>query len=132
MRLLLDTHILLWSLVEPGRLGIKLAEALNNTSNEILFSPANIWEVAIKSRLQRDDFAFDASRIFTAAKASGFVELKIDGQAAIAVGHLPPHHRDPFDRILLAQAISAPAIFCTADAALAPYAARITFFDSIS
>ena len=132
MRLLLDTHILLWALTEPGRLGVGLAEALGDAGNEVLFSPANIWEVAIKSRLRRDNFSFDARQIFAAAKASGFAELRIDGEAAVAAGRLPPHHRDPFDRILLAQAMTAPAIFCTIDAALAPYAAQITFFDENS
>lgn len=132
MRLLLDTHILLWALTEPERLGVRLAEALNDPGNEVLFSPANIWEVAIKARLRREDFAFDARRILAAAKASGFTELKIGSEAAAAVGRLPRHHRDPFDRILLAQAMAEPAIFCTIDTALAPYAAQVAFFDETS
>lgn len=108
MRFLLDTHVLLWALNQPGRLTDAVRGAVEDPDNEILFSTASIWEVAIKSRLGRSDFAVRAERIASEAVARGFTELVIRWQAAAAVADLPRHHRDPFDRILLAQAMTEP------------------------
>lgn len=121
MRLLLDTHLLLWALAEPEHLPAMTRTALENTDNEILFSAVSLWEIAIKSGLGRADFAFKPEQILRAALDTGFAELPIRSSAAVLVAGLPPHHRDPFDRLLIAQAISEPAHLLTADPLLPPY-----------
>lgn len=121
MRLLLDTHILLWALIEPARLSDDLRDKLEDRGHTVLFSAASIWEMSIKVALGRADFRVSPSEIVAAALAVGFEELPVRSLAALAVATLPLHHRDPFDRLLVAQAITEPAHLCTADAALAPY-----------
>jgi PIN domain nuclease of toxin-antitoxin system len=125
MRFLLDTHVLLWALNQPGRLTDAVRGAVEDPDNEILFSTASIWEVAIKSRLGRSDFAVRAERIASEAVARGFTELVIRWQAAAAVADLPRHHRDPFDRILLAQAMTEPVHFYTVDRKLISYSSLV-------
>ena len=120
MRVLLDTHVLLWALIEPGRLGAA-RDAVEAPENTVLFSTASIWEVSIKAALGRADFRVAPSRILSAALEAGFEELPVRSAAALAVAGLPHHHRDPFDRLLIAQAITEPARLYTADAALLAY-----------
>jgi PIN domain nuclease of toxin-antitoxin system len=91
----------------------------------VLFSAASIWEIAIKSRLGRADFAFVPGEIARAALGSGFIELPIGSTAAALVAELPLLHRDPFDRLLVAQAMSEPAVFYTADRNLPAYSELI-------
>jgi PIN domain nuclease of toxin-antitoxin system len=126
MRLLLDTHLLLWALAEPDRLDASTRAALEDVSNEVLFSAASLWEIAIKAGLGRSGFAFDPEQIQRAALDTGFVELPIRSDAAVQVAKLPPHHRDPFDRLLIAQAMSGPVRFYTADPKLPPYSELVT------
>ena len=121
MRLLLDTHVLLWALADPARLPAKICDLVEDTSNEVLFSAASIWEIAIKSGLGRVDFAVRPSEIARAARETGFVELTVDADVAARVADLPPLHRDPFDRLLVAQAMAGPLRLCTADPLLPPY-----------
>lgn len=121
MRLLLDTQLLLWALVEPGRLDRMTRDIVEDPGNTVLFSVASIWEVAIKSALGRDDFRFRPDVIARAARETGFVELPIGSSAAAGVADLPLHHRDPFDRLLVAQAMTEPAFLYTTDPALNPY-----------
>lgn len=121
MRVLLDTHILLWALIDPGRLSGEVREVIENPANEVLFSSASIWEIAIKAGLGRAEFAVEPAEIVAAALDSGFVELPVHSAAAIKVATLPPHHRDPFDRLLVAQAMTEPAVLYTADAKLPAY-----------
>jgi len=121
MRLLLDTHILLWSLADPRRLPESARHAIEAGDNEVLFSAASIWEVAIKSQLLRVDFGVDAATIISAARESRFSELAISAEHAAAVAALPTHHKDPFDRLLIAQALTEPARLVTADEELAAY-----------
>lgn len=92
-----------------------------NGRDEILFSPVNIWEIAIKAALGRPDFNHDADTIAHAATASGFHELPVVSAAAARVQRLPMLHADPFDRLLVAQAVEASAILLTADQVLPPY-----------
>ncbi|MBB5372707.1 type II toxin-antitoxin system VapC family toxin [Acidocella aromatica] len=126
MRLLLDTHLLLWALAEPDRLDATTRTALEDAGNEVLFSAASLWEIAIKAGLGRPDFAFEPRQILCAALDTGFVELPVHADAAILVAKLPPHHRDPFDRLLIAQAMSEPVRFYTADPVLPPYSELVT------
>jgi PIN domain nuclease of toxin-antitoxin system len=121
MRILLDTHILLWVLLEAERLGGSTRAAIEDPANEVLFSAASIWEIAIKFRLRRPDFQVAPAEILTAAVDAGLVELAVRSSAAIRVAELPLLHRDPFDRLLVAQAITEPAILYTADRQLVPY-----------
>ncbi len=126
MRLLLDTHLLLWALAEPERLGNVTRGALEDTGNEVLFSAASLWEIAIKADLGRPDFAFDPQLILRAALDTGFTELPVNSDAAILAANLPPYHRDPFDRLLIAQAISEPMRLYTSDPLLPPYSELVT------
>lgn len=121
MRLLLDTHVLLWALGAPERLGTALRTAIKDPDNDIMFSAVSIWEIAIKSALRKDDFQVESAEIVAAALESGFMELPVRSSAAVQVAKLPAHHRDPFDRLLIAQAIIEPATFYTADAQLEIY-----------
>ena len=121
MRILLDTHILLWALVEPERLDADTLNAIRSATNEVLFSAASIWEIAIKAGLRRADFVVDPVEIVSEALDAGYAELALHSNAAALVADLPLLHRDPFDRVLTAQAIAEPAFLYTADPRLAPY-----------
>lgn len=121
MRLLLDTHVLLWALGAPHRLPAALATALCDPENEVLFSAVNIWEIAIKAGQGRPAFVNDAALVAQEARAAGFVDLPVTTQHAAAVQSLPALHGDPFDRLLVAQALTEPLRLLTADAALAAY-----------
>lgn len=92
----------------------------------MLFSAASLWEIAIKAGLGRPDFACNPQQIFQAALETGFTELPVRSEAAVLVAGLPPHHRDPFDRLLIAQAIFESVRFYTADPLLPPYSELVT------
>jgi PIN domain nuclease of toxin-antitoxin system len=126
MRLLLDTHVLLWALGEPARLDARTRALLEDPTHEVLFSAASIWEIAIKARLGRADFAVRPEEIARAARDTGFTELPVRADAAAQVVDLPLHHRDPFDRLLVAQAIVEPMRLYTADPLLPPYSELVT------
>jgi PIN domain nuclease of toxin-antitoxin system len=121
MRVLLDTHVLLWTLGAPERLGNTLSAAIKSPDNDVMFSAVSIWEIAIKSALRRNDFQVAPDEILAAAIESGFTELPVRSAAAVQVAKLPVHHRDPFDRLLIAQAITEPATLYTADSQLEIY-----------
>lgn len=89
--------------------------------NEVFFSAASIWEIAIKSKVKKQGLRFTADQIAAAAAKTGFTELPIRAEAAALVAKLPPHHRNPFDRLLIAQAMTEPAHFLTAEAGLKRY-----------
>ena len=121
MRILLDTHILLWILGDRRRLDPATLSALEGEENDVLFSAASIWEIAIKAALGRGDFGVRPAEIADAALAAGLIELPIRSHTACRVADLPLLHRDPFDRILVAQAMAEPARLYTADDQLPPY-----------
>ncbi|MBI5243063.1 MAG: type II toxin-antitoxin system VapC family toxin [Elusimicrobia bacterium] len=121
MRVLLDTHILLWALVEPNKLAQATRVRIEDSESEILFSAASIWEIAIKLSLGRLPAQARPDLIAHAAVESGFVELPVRAEAAAIVAKIPLHHRDPFDRLLVAQAIAEPAVLCTVDKKLSRY-----------
>jgi PIN domain nuclease of toxin-antitoxin system len=121
MRILLDTHVLMWAVGRSGRLDGQTFDALGDPENDVLFSAVNIWEIAIKSALRRPDFATNPTDILQGALAIGFVELPVGSAVAATVASLPLIHRDPFDRLLVAQAIAEPAVLYTADARLSRY-----------
>jgi PIN domain nuclease of toxin-antitoxin system len=94
---------------------------IEDPSEEVLFSAASLWEISIKTALGRADFKVAPREILTAALEAGFVELPVRSATAMTVADLPLIHRDPFDRLLVAQALTEPARLYTADAALEPY-----------
>ncbi len=121
MRILLDTHILLWALIDPAKLNTDVRVTLEDPEHEVLFSAASVWEMSIKFALGRADFSVPPATIVEAALASGFVELPVRSAAALKVASLPHLHRDPFDRLLVAQAMTEPAALYTADTQLVAY-----------
>ncbi|MBO3274733.1 type II toxin-antitoxin system VapC family toxin [Pseudomonas schmalbachii] len=118
MRVLLDTHILLWALADDERLSSK-ARRLIEDASEIYISAASFWEMTIKVSQGRLDVDLDEIRGY--CRESGFIELPIAVEHAIAVKDLEQHHRDPFDRILVATAITEPMRLITADPLVAKY-----------
>lgn len=121
MKLLLDTQLLLWAAGEPERLSPRARQQINDARNELLFSAASLWEVAIKSGLGREDFRVEPRVLRRALLDNGYVELPVTSEHAVNVDALPPLHKDPFDRLLLSQAMVEGITLLTADAQLARY-----------
>ncbi|MGC8548925.1 MAG: type II toxin-antitoxin system VapC family toxin [Acidobacteriaceae bacterium] len=103
MNYLLDTHILLWSLVEPERVPGPMLRLIEDTGNRIWFSSASIWEIAIKHSLGKDEFSVEPGTIWKAARQTGLEEIAVSAEHTVEVDALPWLHRDPFDRMLVAQ-----------------------------
>jgi len=121
VRLLLDTHLLLWAAGEPNRIQAATRTLLDDADNSLLFSPVSLWEIAIKRGLGRDDFQVDPRLLRRALFDNGYGELAITSEHAVAVDLLPPIHRDPFDRILIAQATIEGITLLTGDPVVAQY-----------
>ncbi len=121
MVLLLDTHVLLWALDTPGRLPKEITDQIEAPETTVYFSAASIWEIAIKTSIGKVDFKYSPEEIAQGARETGFVELPVTSAHGARVASLFAHHRDPFDRLLIAQALLMPAQLITADSALAPY-----------
>lgn len=121
MNLLLDTHVLLLAAGQPTKLTSTAQALLLDAAHELFFSPVSIWEVSIKRALDRQDFRADARRLWRMLLANGYRELSLTCEHAIAVAALPPLLKDPFDRLLLAQARVEGFELVTADRALAAY-----------
>ncbi|MFM7312303.1 MAG: type II toxin-antitoxin system VapC family toxin [Cyanobium sp.] len=121
MRLLLDTHLLVWAMGSPERLPSDLAPMLEDPRNTPVFSVASLWELVIKQALGRPDFRVEPAVLRRALLDGGWQELPIQAQHALAVAALPPLHRDPFDRLLLAQASADGLLLITANQQLAAY-----------
>lgn len=117
MRILLDTHLLLWALGAPAKLPARARKAI--AGGDVFVSAASIWEISIKAGLGK--LSADPDEVLAALGPAGFTELPVTGQHAARVAGLPPLHRDPFDRLLIAQALVEPMQLLTNDAALAPY-----------
>jgi len=125
LKLLLDTHLLLWAAGEPEQLPIAALALLNDPQNELLFSAASLWEVAIKRGLGRANFRIDPRLLRRGLLDNGYSELPITSEHAVAIDGLPPIHKDPFDRILVAQSIVEGITLLTADPLVAQYAGPI-------
>jgi PIN domain nuclease of toxin-antitoxin system len=121
MKLLLDTHVLLWAAGQPERLPKGAQTLLDDPQNELLFSSANLWEIAIKRALRRDDFRADARLLRRGLLDNGYQELPITCEHAVMIEALPPLHKDPFDRILVAQSVVEGITLLTADPMVAQY-----------
>ena len=121
MRLLVDTHVILWASDFPQKLPPEAAKLLSDPANILFFSSAVIWEIAIKGTSGRKDFAFDPDNVRRDLLANGYLELPITSAHAAAVRNLPPIHKDPFDRILIAQAMLEGVTLLTNDRKVARY-----------
>lgn len=122
MRLLLDTHVLLWALADSPRIK-NLRTRLLDDDNEVIFSVASLWEIAIKAGIGKLDA--DVAQVREASLACGFVELPVLGSHIQALAGLPLLHRDPFDRLLVAQAKDGPLMLLTADQTVANYGGTV-------
>jgi PIN domain nuclease of toxin-antitoxin system len=121
MKLLLDTHLILWAAGSLEILPEKARGLMADPFNELMFSPASLWEVAVKSGLGRSDFQVDSRLLRRGLLDNGYRELPITSEHAVFVASLPPIHKDPFDRILVAQATVEGITLLTADTMVAQY-----------
>jgi PIN domain nuclease of toxin-antitoxin system len=121
MKFLLDTHLLLWAAGEPDRLPVQARKLLDAPENELFFSAASLWEIVIKRGLGREDFKVDARLLRRGLLDNGYSELPIGSEHTVALESLPPLHKDPFDRILVAQAQVEGITLLTSDARVAQY-----------
>jgi PIN domain nuclease of toxin-antitoxin system len=121
VKLLLDTHLLLWAAEDIDRVPKIAREAMANPENELVFSVASVWEVAIKTTVRRDNVHANARLFRRALLDNGYTELPITGEHVLATAALPDIHKDPFDRILVAQATAEGITLLTADAVVASY-----------
>jgi PIN domain nuclease of toxin-antitoxin system len=125
MRLLLDTHLLLWSTVRPGLLSAAGKALIENPENEVIFSVVSIWEIAIKNAKGYVDFRVEPRSFRQDLLQLRLTELILSGEHTVAVAGLPPIHKDPFDRILIAQAMVEGITLLTADPKIAQYSGSI-------
>ena len=121
MRVLLDTHVLLWAKGEPDRLSPAAREVILDLGTQPIFSVASVWEVIIKSAASRGDFVVDADQLRRELLQDGFEELEVTAPHVLEVGRLPRLHGDPFDRLLVAQARVEDLTIMTADRAVSAY-----------
>jgi PIN domain nuclease of toxin-antitoxin system len=125
MKFLLDTHLLLWAAGQPERLSKPARELIENPDNALYFSAASIWEIAIKSSLGREDFKADSRLIRRGLIDNGYREISISSEHAAGVQSLPLVHKDPFDRLLIAQSLVEGMPLVTMDPLLSQYPGMI-------
>lgn len=125
MILLADTHLLLWVALAPDRVSSTARDLIANEANTPAFSVVSLWEISIKQARGRPDFRVDARRMHRLLLENGWREYLVESEHAITAGQLPPLHKDPFDRMLLAQATVEGAQLLTSDRQLALYGAPV-------
>ncbi|MGP0059667.1 MAG: type II toxin-antitoxin system VapC family toxin [Beijerinckiaceae bacterium] len=121
MKLLLDTHLLLWAAGQPEHLSAAARAMIDDPQNELLFSAASLWEISIKRGLGRKDFQADPRLLRRGLLENDYLELPITSEHAVAIDVLPPIHKDPFDRILIAQSMVEGITLLTVDSLVAQY-----------
>lgn len=121
MNYLLDTHLLIWSAGRDDLMTAKADRIIKDPANTLWFSVASIWEVAIKRAQNRPDFRTDPGTLRAGLLANGYLELPVEGRHCLAIPTLPPVHGDPFDRMLVAQAMTEGMQLLTADRRVAEY-----------
>lgn len=121
MKLLLDTHLLLWAASGARKLPRPVRALIEDADNELLFSVASIWEVAIKQGLRRDDFQVDPRSLRRGLLDNGYGELAVTGEHAVTLDLLPVIHKDPFDRMLVAQSMVEGITLLTTDPIVGRY-----------
>jgi PIN domain nuclease of toxin-antitoxin system len=122
---LFDTHLLLWAVREPERLSRRAKELLDDASIERCFSVVSLWEAMVKSARRHAEFDIDGPTLRTKLLDSGFREIAVVATHAFSVRDLPDIHRDPFDRLLIAQAVVEGCTFVTHDTTIARYPAKV-------
>ncbi|WP_303828349.1 type II toxin-antitoxin system VapC family toxin [Asticcacaulis taihuensis] len=125
MKLLIDTHLLIWASSTSFRLSTEAKSLMGDPENELFFSSASLWEVAIKQSQGRSDFPADARQLRRSLSDNAYTELPISGDHAVAVADLPWLHKDPFDRLLVAQATVEGILLLTSDRQVADYSGPI-------
>ncbi|MHB1321829.1 MAG: type II toxin-antitoxin system VapC family toxin [Acidithiobacillus ferrivorans] len=125
MNLLLDTHIALWAITDSPKLSPKARDLIQSPKSSVWISTASIWEIAIKHALGRGDMPVSSPEALRYFRESGYQLLPIEAEHAIAVEELPAHHQDPFDRLLVAQALVEPMRLLTHDPLVARYSDTI-------
>ncbi|MFI3222543.1 MAG: type II toxin-antitoxin system VapC family toxin [Methylococcaceae bacterium] len=125
MNLLLDTHVALWAITDNPKLSQRARDLITAPKTNVWVSAANIWEIAIKYSLGRGDMPVSSQDAMRYFQESGYHFLAIDAEHAIAVEELPAHHQDPFDRMLVAQALVEPMRLMTHDSLVALYSDTI-------
>lgn len=125
MKLLLDTHLLLWAAGQPDRLSTTARDLIDAEGSELIFSTASLWEIVIKRGLGREDFKVDARLLRRGLLDNGYGELPIASEHVVAIDTLPPLHKDPFDRVLIAQALVEGIVLLTTDEVVACYPAPV-------
>ena len=131
MNLLLDTHVAIWGILDDPRLPARIRHLIVDTDNTVSVSVVSVWEIAIKYRLARrgqGDMPLSGAESLAYFRQAGYTMLAISAEHAVGVGRLPDHHTDPFDRLLVAQALSEPLHLITHDAALAAYSDTVILF----
>jgi len=121
MKLLLDTHLLLSAAGDPERLSPAARKLLGSQDNELVFSAASLWEIALKRGLGREDFRVDPRLLRRGLLDNGYLELPVSSEHAVAIDTLPPIHKDPFDRILVAQSMVEGITLLTSNPLVANY-----------
>jgi PIN domain nuclease of toxin-antitoxin system len=121
VKLLLDSHLLIWTAAGSGRVPKRAVPLLNDSENELFFSSASLWEITIKAATGRQDFQVDPRLLLRNLLDNGYVELPVTSRHGIAVFGLPNLHKDPFDRLLIAQAIVEGITLLTVDTTVAKY-----------
>jgi PIN domain nuclease of toxin-antitoxin system len=125
VKLLLDTHLLLWGAGQPERLSEAARQLIEADENELIFSTASLWEIVIKRGLGRGDFKVDPRLLRRGLLDNGYSELPIGSEHVVAIDALPPLHKDPFDRVLIAQALVEGITLLTRDPMVARYPAPV-------
>jgi PIN domain nuclease of toxin-antitoxin system len=125
MKLLIDTHLLLWA--AAGELPAAAERYISDESNLLLFSSASLWEIVIKCELGRPDFDVDPYVLYNGLLENGYEELQVTAKHTLAVRALPQLHKDPFDRILVAQAASEGVPLLTSDSVVAQYRGPVIY-----
>ncbi len=125
MRLLLDTHVLLWAAAAPDRLSRTALDMIEDPANEPMFSAASLWEIAIKYGLGRADFSVDPRLLRRELRDNQYGEIPVTSEHTLAVVALPNLHKDPFDRMLIAQSIVEGITLLTSDPLIAQYKAPV-------
>ena len=122
---MLDTHLLIWTVGKSSRLSTVARSLLSDPDNQLVFSSASIWEIAIKASRGRQDFEIDPRVMRRGLFEAGYIELAVTSEHAFLITNLPHLHKDPFDRILIAQARSEGITLLTVDAVVAQYPGTI-------
>ena len=121
MNLLLDTDLLIWAASTPERLSSEALSLLQNANYQLYFSAVNLWEISIKRGLGRQDFRLNPSLLYRGLIENGYTELVVKSFHCVALKQLPVIHKDPFDRMLVAQAVSEGMLLLTSDSVIAEY-----------